>query len=275
MRPVVLAVTGDWHVNDITALAPPIFKRALDSTNRAGKLQRAIWRAWLEYWELVGSIKAEMGATVINVYLGDLGDLNKYSTAELISTYKPDIQNALLDVSEPARAVSDYDIVIRGTESHVGAAGELEEWFAHDISAEQSPEGHNSWWAWRGEVAGVRVHATHHPPTGTKLPHKHGQAVARSCEYLAAEYHLYGWRDKPQLALWGHRHWCARGEEMGIEGWMCPPWKGLGGYGRKIGITLPNPVGGLIAILPGDGTWTVKRFLRHPPRARAWRMNQS
>ena len=263
----ILAVNGDWHVNDTNGLCPPRFRRERDSTHHPDKFQRAIWTGWLEYWDVVAQYKKKLKSPVVGVFNGDLGDINSHSKSQLISLLKNDIQRAMADVASPALEVTDYNVVIRGTEAHVGGCGELEEWFADDISAEPSPEGQASWWIWRAEIEGVRIHATHHPPTITKLPNKRGQAVARMCERLASEYDIYGWEKKPQLAFWSHVHWSARGYEMGIEGWTVPPWKGMDSYTHRLGITLPSPVGGLICIVD-KGAWEVKQFIRRPPRLR-------
>lgn len=267
----ILAITADWHVNDDTALSPLIFRKQKDSNIRVGKLQRAIYGAWVSYWELVSSIKSELDAQVIHLMLGDLGDTNYHSDVELHSQYEPDIHNAMLDVTELPRSIADTNIVVRGTRAHTGDCGKLEESFAHDISAEPSPEGTASWWVFRAEIGGVRIHATHHPPTKTKMPNKRSQAVSRMCEYLASEYNVYNFSRIPHLAFWAHVHWSHVGHEMSIEGWTIPPWKGLGAFGHRIGVSLPNPVGGLIVTLPGDGTWKVNQFIRHPPRLPLWK----
>lgn len=265
----ILAITGDWHVGDTCALCPP--RVSLQSaTYRPSKLQRAIHRAWIDYWSLVSSLKSQHSAHVIGIHNGDLGDLNYHSTKELFSTYRPDIESALVDVFQPASKITDTDIVIRGTSAHNGGCGELEEWFASDINAEKSPEGTRSWFVFRAEINGVLVHVTHHPPTSTRIVTKQGQTVSRMCERLAGEYNHFNWR-KPHLAFWSHIHWSSRGWEEGIEGWTTPCWKGLGAFGHRIGVSLPNPVGGLIVLLPGDGTWKVNQFLRHPPRLPLWK----
>lgn len=264
----ILAITGDWHVGDTCALCPPSVHKQ-GGTYHPSKLQRAIYRAWLDYWSLVASLKTEHNAAVIGVHNGDLGDLNSHSTKELFSTYRPDIERALTDTFLPASQVTDTDIVIRGTSAHNGGCGELEEWFARDISSTPSPDGTASWFVFRAEIGKVRLHVTHHPPTSTRIVTKHGQTVSRMCERLAGEYDKFDW-PRPHLAFWSHVHWSHPGLEMGIEGWTTSSWKGLGAFGHRIGVSLPNPVGGLIVTLPGDGTWKVNPFTRHPPRMKLW-----
>ena len=273
MGNTIIAITSDWHVNDTTALCPPRFYRERDSSHSPDKYQRAIYRAWVEYWELVAQRKAALKAQVVGVFLGDLGDLNRHSKAQLISPYEPDVKRAMIAVVQPALAVTDYNIVIRGTEAHTGGLGALEEWFADDIGAVKDPDGQASWWVWRAEIDGVRIHATHHPPTATRIVSKRSQAVSRMCERLASEYDLYGWREKPHLAFWAHVHWCAPGHEMGIDGWTTGSWKGLGSFGHRIGVTMPSPVTGLIVTI-SNGAAEVDVFERQPPRVggKLWKL---
>lgn len=266
----VLSLTADWHVNDTTALCPPAFYREKGELHTPNKLQRAIWRAWMEYWDVVAEHKEQLDCPVYSIFVGDLGDMNTHSNIDLISQYKPDVLRAMADTAQRPLEISDKVFVVRGTAAHTGGNGEIEELFARDIEAEPSPDGTSSWWIWRAEIEGLNVHCTHHPPTGTRLPNRRGQAVSRMCERLAAEHDVYGWTQKPDLAFWAHVHWSARGEEMGVTGWTIPCWKGLGSFGHRIGVSLPSPVGGLIVILD-DGEFEVKQFLRRPPKAKLWK----
>ena len=272
MSYTILALTADWHVNDMVGLCPPIFQREESEGHWPSRFQSAIWEAWLDYWQVVENWKKKLDAPVYAIACGDLGDLNKYSNAQLISPLRNDVERAMLDCIAPVQHIPELWFIVRGTASHTGAAGEIEEWLAKDLdNSVPAFDGKKSWWVWEAEIEGVKLAAAHHPPTGTKLANMRGDAVARMCRYLAAEYDLYGVR-KPDLAFWAHRHWLGTGRNMGIWGWMIPPFKGLGEYGRRIGITLPNPVGGLIVILPGlDGSrWTVTEFQRMPPLPEMW-----
>jgi hypothetical protein len=269
-----LAVTGDWHLNDTKALCPPVFRKE-DGEYRASDFQLAIWSAWCEYWELVEDWKAKLSARIISVACGDLADANKHSKAQLISPLKADIQRGLQDVIKPAEGIADYHVIVRGTEAHTGACGELEEEFANDLTSAVHDDwgGTASWWVWKAKLEGVIIQASHKPPTSTRLPGKRGQAVSRMCERLADEYD--GKPDRPDLAFWAHVHWSAPGYDKGIHGWTVPSWKGIGQFGYHLAVTKPSPVGGLIVILPGlDGSrWTIKRFLRTPPTAPIWTLD--
>jgi len=269
----ILAITADWHVNDKVALSPPTFRKEESGGELASPFQLAIWSAWKEYWQLIADYKSRLSATVYGLAVGDLGDYNRHSKAQLTSPLKTDVHNALLDVLEPTKPTVDAWFFCRGTEAHTGASGEVEEWLAKDTTnAIHSFGGTASWWIWKATIQGVRIHATHHPPSGTKLAGHRGDAVSRSCRYLAEECDAVG-APKPHLAFWAHRHWYAPGWNLDIHGYSIPSWKGLGSFGRKIGIAHPSPVGGLICIIPGlnGERWTMKDpFLRNPPTQPIW-----
>ena len=240
---------------------------------RPSALQLSIWDAWLEYWQLVADYKERLQAKVYALCLGDLGDLNKHSDAELVSKVDADVERAMLDVTKPIEHIPDLWFIVRGTEAHSKSAGLLEEWFAGDrTNAVHCPLGTASWEAWEGKIEGVHIYGAHHLPSGTKLAGNRGNAVANSCRYLSNECIENGY-DIPELAFWGHRHWYAKGYNLQVNGYAVPSWKGLGSFARRIGVGRPSPVGGLICIIPGTNgeRWEVKKpFLRRPPVLPIW-----
>lgn len=246
----LVAYTADWHVNDMLALCPPKFHREREATHRPGKAVRSLWVAWTEFWEIVKRKKEELEAAGkdVDVYAvcnGDLGDINKHSKAQLISTLKNDVVRAMVDVAQPMIGVVEKNIfVIRGTAAHTGANGELEEQFAEDIGAIPcNYEDSRSWWVLRANFSGVSTHITHHGPTGTGLPNKKDQSAARAAEYTANAYNRARLR-LPKLAVYAHRHYAASGREMGVECRFLPSWKLVGAFGYRIGVTIAEPVGG-------------------------------
>ena len=153
---------------------------------RPSNLQRSIWDAWLEYWQLVADYKERLQAKVYALCLGDLGDLNKHSDAELVSKVDADVERAMLDVTKPIEHIIDLWFIVRGTEAHSKSAGLLEEWFASDrTNAVHCSSGTASWEAWEGKIEGVHIYAAHHLPSGTKIAGNRGNAVANSCRYLS------------------------------------------------------------------------------------------
>lgn len=263
MGVTLLAFTADWHVNDIAGgLCPPIFKRELDSEHRPGPATLSIYSAWKEYWGIIADKKAELerlerrllrkaAVDVYSVCVGDLGDENEKEDVQLISKNEKDVHRAMLDVAAPMLDVvpGDHTFVIRGTRTHTGPNGALEEWFAEKIGAIPcSYEDAHSWWVLKATWEGVRFHIAHHGPTGTMLPHKKGSAAARAAEYTAAAYNRQG-LTPPDFAVFGHRHFPAAGHELRVRARLLPCWKLVGGFGYRIGATLAEPVGGWWCVL--------------------------
>jgi len=275
MTQYILPITSDWHVNDIFALSPPTFHRE-SGDHHASKLQRALYSAWKDYWSLISKYKSRLDATVIAPAMGDLGDLNRHSQSSLITSIKSEVQSALLDVLRPAERVVDHWVILRGTESHSGAAGELEEWLAHDLDNAIPFSKHvKSWYVWKAQIEGVRLHCAHHLPSGTKLVGNRGEAVARSCRYLADEYIAAG-EKRPDLAFWGHRHWFAPGWNKNIQGYCVSSWGSLNSFGRKIGLSIPGPIQTPILFIPGlskGERWSIKVFERMLPAQKTWTPN--
>jgi len=272
MTQYILPITSDWHTNDIYALAPPVIHRK-SGDHHATKLQRALYTAWGDYWSLIANYKKRLNATVIAPALGDLCDFNKYSPASLVTQIKSEVQEAILDTLRPTEKVVDHWVIIRGTESHTGPAGELEEWLANDLDNAVPFSKHiKSWYVWKAKIKGVKLHMAHHLPSGTKLVGNRGEAVARSCRYLADEYDAAD-EPRPDLAFWGHRHWYAPGWNKRIQGYCVSSWGSLNSFGHKIGLSIPGPIQTPILFIPGltkGEKWSIKLFERKLPVQKTW-----
>ena len=126
-RPALVACVSDWHLNDITGLCPPEFRREQGATYAPGPAGMALWEAWEGFWEIIGAKKKEQRATTYAICDGDLCDFNRYSQAQLISQRREDVLMALCEVTEPMLKVADHIFVIRGTASHTEGTGGVEE----------------------------------------------------------------------------------------------------------------------------------------------------
>ena len=272
MTRALVVVTGDWHVNDTVGLCPPRIRLDDGGTYRPSKEQRQIWRAWLALWGKVADLKREYQCPVVAVCNGDLGDVNKHDGVQLVTVYRPAIQDAMLDVCKMMLDVADKVIIIRGTAAHSGGSGELEEWLARDIGAVSSPTGTASWWIWKADIEGVTFDVSHHPPTGTSLSGKRGQAAARAAERVALDYLRYR-VEPPKVAVAHHNHFWGCGQDMGVWFYYGPPLKWVGAFGHRIGKSYrAEAVGGLIfkcqdgQFNSGDAPY----FLREPKEGKRW-----
>lgn len=238
MKRALVVVTGDWHVNDTVGLCPPVFKREKESNHRPGRAVRALWRAWIEFWEIIAAKKEATGATVYAVANGDLGDINKHDKTQLISGSEMEILDAMIDVAQPMTQVADHVFIVRGTAAHSGGCGKLEELLARDTlnAVKCEDEKTASWWVLRAMFGGVRFDVTHHSPTASRRPWTRNAAAGRVGAIVAGRYVRNGLaREIPRFAVYSHVHYHGYGSEMGVEGRFIPPWKLVGGFGHRLG----------------------------------------
>lgn len=261
----IVVLCADLHVNDTVGLCPPEYKRANRDVHLPSVSQRFLWKAWLDVWDTVKERKAQTGATVYTVWAGDIGDLNSHSHAELISTVKKNVQDAMTSAVQPALDVTDYNFVVRGTTTHVGELAEIEEQFAADISAEPcTVVGSHTWPVLPLRIGGVTIEVSHRPPSATKQADRRNLTVA-GCAGTMAKRALKQRIPAADIYAWGHVHYSAFGSEMGCWGFQIPPFKLVGAYGYAIGVgTIIEPVGVLLLEISG-GDWR-HEFLRYSPR---------
>lgn len=269
----LVVVTADWHVNDTTGLCPPVFKREKGAEYRPGKAQRALWRAWVDFWDFIKEKRDSYSKppTVYAICNGDLGDINRHSQVELISTYKPDILRAMVDVAQPMLDIADRVFVIRGTAAHTGGNGELDEIFADDIGAVRDEENIcASWWYLRSKFDGVRFDFAHHPATSGRRPWTRQAATARQSRIVRDQYHDRG-EKPPDVSIFSHIHYYDdSGRASKPKVFFTPPWKWVGAYGYRLGAaTHVEPVGGLWFMCEdGEYTWDVVQY--KPSRRKIW-----
>jgi len=268
----LLAFVADTHTNSISGLNPPSLHRELGGKHYAGKVGRTLWRHWLEFWRVIEAKRVEHNATVYAFAVGDLGDINKHSSVQLITSNEIDILDAMAEVAEPMAAVADRVFIIRGTEAHTGGNGKLEELLARDLdNAVRRCEDVASWWIVDAKIAGLRVMATHHPPTGSGVPWTLDPAAARAANYIFSRYADADLlREKPDVCVWAHLH--SRGAEGHGQGdtWgiFLPSWQLPTSFAHRIGAAAgPCRVGGLWMLVK-DGKVLEWDWLR-------WRMRSN
>jgi len=274
-KPALVVGVADWHTNSTVGLNPISLRRELGSQHVAGKIGRATWRSWLAFWRVVEEKRAQYQATVFTFAVGDLGDKNSHSNIQLITASKVEIQDAMAEVAEPMAQASDYVFILRGTESHVGPNGEMEEWLARDLdNAVPYSEGVASWWVANVEIAGKKFMVTHHPPTVSRRPWTLRAAVSRSASIVAGQHLDAGdTRNKPDVCMWAHAHTrgalaYGMGDTTGI---FLPPWQLHTGFAHRIGAgSAPRCVGGFWMVVR-DGKvleWEFERWW--PQREKLW-----
>lgn len=270
MKRALLCVAGDLHVNSTVSLGPPGPYQLDDGgTYRPSKVQRWINERWAAFWKHAEAVKASEGVEVVTILTGELADINKHPSAQYVSVNSADVVGMALEVLQPVRAVSDRIYVTRGTEAHTGLSGSLDEGIARAIGAEPDRDGRYSRWIFRGEIAGLRVDAAHHPGTSYMRPWTRG-ADANRLAAMIQDVYVRGGQPVPHLVVRGHTHRPSDSyDNHPTRAVTLPSWKLTDAYGHRLGGT-PLPVGGM-QVLIADGVIEREWKFFHDWPLEAWR----
>jgi len=167
--------------------------------------ERWLWRRWLGYWDWIAELKQELDAYVTSLCVGDAVDKNRKGHYGLVSQNEAIIIDMGCAAWEPVQAVSDLDIIVRGTDTHTGEQAHLEELFASAIDAAKNEQGLDAWPFAEFRANRVGIYAAHKPETHGTLWHTEGPGIARNKAYFRAAM-LDAGRDVPDVALFGHYH---------------------------------------------------------------------
>jgi len=199
-----LVFVGDTHVNSTVGLCPGPIDRDDGGIYSPSKSQEWLWDEWLKFTKRIKKLRG-----IKRLYLivnGDWCDVNNHSSFQLITSNPATIVEAMIDAIKPVQNLADRVYVIRGTETHVGGAGYLEEMAASYIGAEKDPNNPNnhSMWLLEGTFERVNVLATHHPGTNSMRPWTQGNGANRAAAMVMDYYYESKW--KPDLAVFNHVH---------------------------------------------------------------------
>jgi len=267
---------ADTHPNSVTGLCPKAgFVREDGSTHDPNLLQAQYWDWWFEVWEEAKLRKKELGAREIYAFQhGDGCDDNTHSSTGLISTLRNDIIRLGVQVQEPVVRTADKLAIMRGTPSHVGQGGYLEESIAmiqacryrrsavgkdtqdrmeQRLEAWDMTSTHNceiviqetaerqvfTHWHLLTDVEDVLMSGAHRAKSYSRTQRTRGAGAARSSVELALS--LAKRKDvmayKHRLAFRAHGHYTADSGRASPYWRMfyCPPWQGMTDYGHQIG----------------------------------------
>lgn len=198
-----LVFVGDMHVNSTVGLCPGPVELDDGGLYYPSKSQEWLWEEWLKFANVVKKLKAKRTYLVIN---GDWCDVNSHSSFQLITDNKATVIQMMLKAIKPLSKLSDAVYVIRGTETHTGGAGHLEELAGRAIGAERDPNNpdNRSLWVLEGTFEGVNILATHHPGTNSMRPWTLGGGANRAAAMVMNYYYNSDWR--PDIAVFNHVH---------------------------------------------------------------------
>ncbi|MBU2017471.1 MAG: hypothetical protein KKB67_13435 [Alphaproteobacteria bacterium] len=234
--------------------------------------QKALYRAWLEFWEIIDRERTARNADLWVVLTGDALDLNKHDGLDPVCHKRSNIVALAADVYGPIKERASRLYVVKGTEAHVGPHCELEELLATKLGAvpdkwENCPA---HWWL-PLKCEGVLFDIAHHPTTVGHKEWTKGAAPSRMSAELALQYHERGER-VPDVALRGHVHYFAdSGEGRKPRVFYLDPWSLTTAFGHRRGAGgMTRPVGGSWYLCDG-GKYEFHREWWQPQRRTVWR----
>ncbi|MEE9491243.1 MAG: hypothetical protein V3V80_02950 [Dehalococcoidia bacterium] len=269
-KTVVVALFADMHPNSTVGLLHPDGVDLDDGQKvRPSRAQHWLWRKWLAYWEFVADLKKKHRAEVWAICLGDGTDDNSHSKHGLITVNKATIVDLSVMVWEPILEIAEVKFVVRGTGSHTGGSGELEELVAKEIGAEKD-DGNHSWWWLPLEAEGVLFDLAHHPGSTSRRPWTLGGGANRQAAILLHEYANSG-NLLPQFGFRAHSHHAEdSGTNYSVRVLFLSPWQLTTTFGHRIGYSgRLEPVGG-VAVVCNDGHGEVHVKKYRPVRRAPW-----
>lgn len=251
----LMLVVSDLHGNSTRGVFPPRFQTIEGLTVQASNAQRRyLWKPWQKMWKDVGAFREKYQnklKRVILVHDGDGVDRNKWDPEgyELISPHREDIVNIGEKVLNVAKPHVDVALINRGTQSHVGQAGELEELLARRLLDDgwkiiPPKEGTALSHYWPELIFdGVRMQFGHNPGTRTTKEHLRGQAANRKAFDMVSTYSRIG-RPFPQAIVYAHVHYASHSTQHPIHVFYNPAWQLATIYAHQIGVSgKQEPVG--------------------------------
>ena len=253
-------VVSDTHINSRVGLCTPLVNLDDGGTYRSSPTQRAIWKAWLDFWQEMERLDGRK-ILLINGDLGELDDKNRNN--QLITRNKATILEMVLNVLKPALDVVDESIIVRGTPAHVGKGAWLEEAIANDLDNVIHDTDSASWWHFRGRIEGVRFDAAHHGPMG-RLPWTEKHAGIKVAMIITARYAEMG-APVPDIAIRSHNHRRSdSGRNFPTKAICTPCWQAATEYVYRIGQENSKAdIGGYVLICE-DGKYQWIDYRYHP-----------
>lgn len=251
MKKPIVVWASDIHVNEMSSLCPPEFKRDEGSMYIFSPTIRKMWEAWLDAWDVVKH--RGKGREVVVVFGGEFADVDtKSRTNHIITKNRANIKLAVAEAIEPALKIASWVIVLRGTEAHSDLEASMDEEVAQDMTGVdvfQNPlTKEYSWWHCRVKIGGKKFDLAHHVSMG-QLPWTERNAANKLAELTLREYISWG-EDLPDWVLRGHVH---RVSDSGINyapmrALTSPCWQLNPPYIHRIGAGGRKPEIGLLLI---------------------------
>lgn len=254
---------GDIHINSTTAVCVPEFEKDNGDIHTSGRLQRALWAAWLD---ACGEVKKlhNRGWEIVTCIGGEIADeSSKHLTYEYITHNTDDIRRMSLDTLDPLLQVTDKLIVLRGTEAHSGIASNLDEGIAreiakgYDLQVIRDGKRYSHYYIKR-YIGGRLFDLAHHVSNG------HARRTQKDvANHLSADLqmdYVRNWSRRkstrfelPDFALRGHVHKHSDSyDNFPIRSIICPAWQTKTSYVHRIGASVEISDIGMILVEPAS-----------------------
>lgn len=254
-----ITVLSDLHINSTVGLCDRQVKLDDGGYYMPSTQQKFLLTAWESFslWssKIIGDFGAEQKVIVLN---GDLVDLSKYSKHQMVTTNTNTVIDSAMNLIYPLRSSYDRLFVIRGTESHVGASGEMEETLARELKAEQDKiTGLYSRWLMQVEANGILIDFAHHGRIGGK-PWNRTSPLYN----LVAEIVMEGMKNGtniPDLVLRSHCHTFADTvDALPVRVIQTPCWQLNTAYSYRMGFVNKPDIGGLVILVNDDESYEIE-----------------
>ena len=190
---------GDLHAGSTVGLCPPSGIN-LDDGGRMmpNRLQKWLWARYQECWETVAELQDEHKPDTTRLILnGDLTDGIHHNSPQVAPLAGQHFRTAIECLEQgPLKLCPDEVHIIRGTESHVGRSGELEEGIARSMKKQYGlpviPDTntgqYSSFWR-RIDIDGILFDIRHHGRMGQRA-HTRGPYSRWYAQDIALEHML-------------------------------------------------------------------------------------
>jgi hypothetical protein len=265
----LLALVSDLHTNSTLGLCSPEATLPEGQSVSLTKAQTWLWQGWQDW---LGRVKDAWrpGDKLYGVAVGDGPDLNKKTTQ--LHTHDPGGAITLfVETIRPLRELCEDGFwIVRGTENHVGDAGNLEEVAAMLLQTTHYPADSKlaSAWLLRLALNGVRVDLAHHGPAG-RLPWTGPNGLGRVAYEIIDEYVRAG-EALPHLAVQAHNHkFYDTHDNFPIRVLGLPCWQLQTSYGYRVSPRRATDIGAVLVILE-DGRMQVEPTLFRAKMEARW-----
>jgi hypothetical protein len=199
---------SDLHVGSTMGLCPPIVKVTDRGEYRPNKYQRTLRKYWINFWRVIVPERtqgAKMRVVEIN---GDAIDGVHHETVSVFSTSLRAQEEAAIEKLQEIREICPVPIdefyFVKGTEAHVGKAGDNEERIAKAIGAVPNETGEYASYQWWIDVDGCLFQFAHHIGVTSSAAY---ESSAPMREMIAGLIEAAQWdRKLPHIFVRSHRH---------------------------------------------------------------------